>query len=159
MSDLETFVKNKKNNEKQGYSIPPPLQDLLTQHGIPNLKPIQTAAIDHGLFSPHNLLVCSPSGSGKTLIGLLAIANHLIAHEGTALFIVPYRALANEKSTEFRNFFESHHHYIIVHPDKRIKMTASVSRKKVTYVSNASTNRTIAPEVAEIIKPAPIILI
>ena len=103
MSNLEESPK------KSFTPIPPPLQDLLSHHAIPSLKPIQTAAINHGLFSPHNLLVCSPSGSGKTLIGLLAIANHLLAHAGTALFIVPYRALANEKSTEFQKFFDPHH--------------------------------------------------
>lgn len=90
--------------------VPFQLQQLLTDHHIAELKPIQQDAIHHGLFRNKNLLISSPSGSGKTLIGLLALANHLIKSTmTTALFIVPYRALANEKAQAFRHFFASQH--------------------------------------------------
>ena len=58
------------------------------------------------LFFHQNMVVCTPSGSGKTLIGLLAIANLLLQYPVNAVYLVPYKSLAQEKETEFNRFFE-----------------------------------------------------
>ena len=74
---------------------------LLKEQQIVRLHPIQTEAIQHGLFFNQNFLVCSPSGSGKTLIAELAIAKHLLNGSGMAIYLVPYKALATEKEHHF----------------------------------------------------------
>ncbi len=74
---------------------------LLEAQQISSLHPIQAEAIHQGLFFNQNFLVCSPSGSGKTLIAELAIAKHLLNGSGVSIYLVPYKALATEKETQF----------------------------------------------------------
>lgn len=95
-------------NEKQILKqIPAKIQKLIIHNNITNLKPIQISAIKYGLFTPKNLLISAPSGSGKTLIGQLALAHQLSEKSGTGLYIVPYRALAHEKLQVFQKFFQT----------------------------------------------------
>ncbi|UYP48494.1 hypothetical protein NEF87_004779 [Candidatus Lokiarchaeum ossiferum] len=74
---------------------------LLEVQQIKSLHTIQTEAIQRGLFFNQNFLVCSPSGSGKTLIAELAIAKHLLNGSGVTIYLVPYKALATEKKYHF----------------------------------------------------------
>jgi replicative superfamily II helicase len=60
------------------------------------LRPIQCKALEAGALQGKNLLVCSPSGSGKTLVGELVCLHKALAGR-KALLLVPLRALANEK--------------------------------------------------------------
>lgn len=85
----------------------PRILKLLTSHGITFLTDIQCEAIHHKLFFHKNLLVCTPSGSGKTLIALLAIANILLKTQANAIYLVPYKSLAQEKELQFNQFFNS----------------------------------------------------
>ncbi len=75
--------------------LPDWVNDLLEQWGI-RLRKIQQEAILKGLLDGESILVSSPSGSGKTLIGELALLSS--ARLGKkALYLVPLRALAAEK--------------------------------------------------------------
>jgi helicase len=74
--------------------------------GIKELNPPQKLAIEAGLLEGKNLVIASPTASGKTLIALLAIAKRLSSRRGKAIYLVPLRALANEKFHEFSEFFE-----------------------------------------------------
>ena len=80
---------------------------LLNQHHITHFTDIQAAAIKSQLFFHQNMLVCTPSGSGKTLIALLANAHLLTKYRVNAIYLVPYKSLAQEKAIEFNSFFES----------------------------------------------------
>jgi helicase len=70
---------------------------------IKKLRPAQTKAIKKGLFEGKNLLVCTPTASGKTLIAELAALKTILEKKGKVVYIVPLRALASEKLRDFKN--------------------------------------------------------
>ncbi len=90
------------------------ISQILKEQGITNLNPIQIEAIQRGLFFHQNLLVCTPSGSGKTLIGVMAILNILLKNLGKAIYLVPYKALAHEKATYFTKTLKPYHLNVVV---------------------------------------------
>ncbi|AWB28664.1 DEAD/DEAH box helicase [Halococcoides cellulosivorans] len=64
---------------------------------------MQSAALPAVLESDANLVLASPTASGKTAIAEAAIAKTLSAG-GTACFLAPMRALTNEKEREWARF-------------------------------------------------------
>lgn len=72
---------------------------------IEKLTPPQEDAIKVGLLNFRNVLVSSPTASGKTLIGLLAILNVITKKHKKGIFVVPLKALANEKYEDFISLF------------------------------------------------------
>jgi helicase len=66
------------------------------------LRPSQYKAIQQGLFEGKNMVICSPTASGKTLVGEFAILNAIYEKRTKAIYVVPLRALASEKYTEFK---------------------------------------------------------
>jgi helicase len=68
---------------------------------ISELRPSQEKAVAQGLFEGKNLLVCTPTASGKTLIAEMAAVNGILNRVGKAIYIVPLKALASEKHKEF----------------------------------------------------------
>lgn len=87
--------------------IPQKVYDLLERRGITFLRPAQAKAIEAGLFEDRNLLVCTPTASGKTLVAELAALNGILHDRGKAVYIVPLRALASEKYRQFRKDYPS----------------------------------------------------
>jgi helicase len=85
--------------------LPEGTADLLRTRGIESLYPPQTEAIEAGVLEGKNLVASVPTASGKTLIAALAMLA-AIDRGGTALYIVPLRALASEKATEFEAYEE-----------------------------------------------------
>ncbi len=79
----------------------PRLREVLARRGVTRLMPVQVAAIRQGLFYRQSFLACAPSGSGKTLVGELAAALAVLNRVGKAAYLVPYRALAAQKASEF----------------------------------------------------------
>lgn len=77
----------------------------LSGKGINKLNPPQEKAVNAGLLEGQNLIVCSPTGSGKTLIATLGITSSLTKKRGKALYIVPLKALASEKLKDYQAFF------------------------------------------------------
>ncbi|MAE43357.1 hypothetical protein CMO93_06280 [Candidatus Woesearchaeota archaeon] len=73
---------------------------------IKKLRPAQEKAIKHGLLDKKNLLVCTPTASGKTLIAELAALKSIIEGNGKAIYIVPLKALATEKYKDFKKKYE-----------------------------------------------------
>ena len=51
--------------------------DHLINRGIEILRPSQTKSIEAGLLEGKNLLVCTPTASGKTLIAELVMLNSI----------------------------------------------------------------------------------
>jgi helicase len=75
------------------------LSEVLKNLGLSELNRIQEIAVEQGVLQGSNLLVVAPSGSGKTLIGLMA-ALRLVVKEtdnGKAVFLVPLKALARQQ--------------------------------------------------------------
>jgi helicase len=82
--------------------IPEKIYELLEKRGFQELRPSQVKSIQAGLFEDENLLVCTPTASGKTLVAELAFLNAVLHDRGKAVYIVPLRALASEKYRQFR---------------------------------------------------------
>ncbi len=87
--------------EKRKAKIPTSIHSLLERRGFAELRPAQWKAIDAGLFDDKNLLVCTPTASGKTLVGEFAALNAVLHDKGKAVYVVPLRALASEKHKQF----------------------------------------------------------
>jgi helicase len=85
--------------------LPEGTADLLGSRGIESLYPPQTEAVEAGVLEGKNLVASVPTASGKTLIAALAMLA-AIDRGGTALYIVPLRALASEKATAFEAYEE-----------------------------------------------------
>ena len=81
--------------------IPPKVYAVLEGRGFTTLRPAQAKAIEAGLFADKNLLVCTPTASGKTLVGELAALNAVLHDRGKVIYVVPLRALASEKHRQF----------------------------------------------------------
>lgn len=82
--------------------LPDVVKQVLREEGISKLRPAQEKAIKAGLLEGENLLVCTPTASGKTLIAELAALKCVLKNKGKAIYIVPLIALASEKSKEFK---------------------------------------------------------
>jgi helicase len=75
--------------------------DLLHLLGYSALYPPQELAMSKGLMDGKNMLVTTPTASGKSLIGLMGAIRAL--NDGKkVVYLTPLRALAMEKFSEFR---------------------------------------------------------
>ncbi|MFW5939835.1 MAG: ATP-dependent DNA helicase, partial [Halolamina sp.] len=77
----------------------------LEGEGVEALYPPQAAAVEAGVVDGENVVAAVPTASGKTLIAELAMLS-AVERGGTALYIVPLRALASEKKAEFERWAE-----------------------------------------------------
>ena len=107
--------------------IPVEVVEILQNEGIDELRPAQQKAIDAGLFENKSLLVCTPTASGKTLIAELIAAKKIVERYGKTIYIVPLKALANEKYKEFKRKY-----------DKLFKVALAIGDRDAadTYLSN-----------------------
>ncbi|AXG05488.1 ATP-dependent DNA helicase [Haloplanus rubicundus] len=83
--------------------LPPGVPEHLVESGIEELYPPQAAAVDAGVTDGESLVASVPTASGKTLIAELAMLSS-VERGGTALYVVPLRALASEKKAEFERW-------------------------------------------------------
>ena len=90
-----------KVDELKDY-LPDEFIEVLRSSGIEKLNPMQELCVKQGLLSFKNLLVSSPTASGKTLVAVLAAANALFNNKGRVVYLSPLRALAVEKYEEFK---------------------------------------------------------
>jgi replicative superfamily II helicase len=82
---------------------PAPLVDVWART-MTSLTPIQERAVRAGaLDGVANLLVVAPTTSGKTFVGEMAAASMAYRTRRPALFLVPFRALADEHYELFRD--------------------------------------------------------
>lgn len=75
---------------------------------------LQLAAInEHRILDGQSLLTVAPTSSGKTFIGELAIAQ-AISQGRKAVFLLPYRALTNEKYEDFNELYGNRLGYRVI---------------------------------------------
>ena len=86
----------------QDIDIAEPIKKLLGEMGYHDTYPPQEMAIEAGAIEGKNLVLASPTASGKTLIAFIAAAKHVFEGSGKVIYLVPLRALASEKYAEFR---------------------------------------------------------
>lgn len=82
--------------------IPEVIYEVLSKE-IAEFRPAQVKAINSGLLEGKNLLVCTPTASGKTLIAELASLKAILEKKGKVVYIAPLKALASEKFADFKN--------------------------------------------------------
>ncbi|HVZ70942.1 MAG TPA: DEAD/DEAH box helicase [Polyangia bacterium] len=86
----------------EAYNVPSDIIEVWKQQVGQELLPVQERAVkEFGLFGAENLIVFSPTSSGKTFIGEMAAVR--AARANTKVFyLVPQKALAAEKFEELR---------------------------------------------------------
>lgn len=90
-----------KINELIRYDIPPEVLALWREQESEVLLPVQELVVKrHGLFGEGNLLIQAPTSSGKTFIGEMA-AIHAALRRKKVIYLVPLKALAEEKYLDF----------------------------------------------------------
>ncbi|MDR2707526.1 MAG: DEAD/DEAH box helicase [Nitrososphaerota archaeon] len=110
-------------------SVPQPVKDVLDSLGIKELFPPQAETIQAGLLEGQNIVLASPTASGKTLIAELASMKHVLENHGKVIYLSPLRALASEKYDEFKKY--SH----IIKDDGR-KVSVGISTSDFDDVEN-----------------------
>jgi len=84
-----------------GYGIPTNALEVWRRRYPNGLNALQIAAInDHNVLGGNSLLTVAPTSAGKTFIGEIA-AIKAIAEGRKAVFLLPYKALVNEKYEDF----------------------------------------------------------
>src|SRR6266849_2325318 len=84
--------------------IDPQVVQLLEGEGLDQLYPPQEDAVKAGVLDGKNLVLASPTASGKTLVAELCILKHVLERHGKAIYLSPLRALASEKYKEFQRY-------------------------------------------------------
>jgi helicase len=85
-------------------SLDPQVITLLEGEGLDQLYPPQEDAIKAGVLDGKNLVLASPTASGKTLVAEICILKHILERNGKAIYLAPLRALASEKFKEFQRY-------------------------------------------------------
>ncbi|MGB7632123.1 MAG: DEAD/DEAH box helicase [Nitrososphaeraceae archaeon] len=83
------------------------LSEIMKIMGYSELYPPQELALSKGVAEGKNLLIVTPTASGKTLTAMLA-AISVLERGLKVVYLTPLRALASEKYHDFK-LFEKHH--------------------------------------------------
>lgn len=86
--------------------IPDSVKAVVAKAGYETLYPPQEDAIKAGVLDGKNLVLASPTASGKTLVAELVVLKSILEHEGKALYLTPLRTLASEKFEDFQKYVE-----------------------------------------------------
>jgi helicase len=89
----------------RAYGIGDDIIDIWKRSYGEVLLPIQEKAIvKHNLLGGRNLIIFAPTSSGKTLVGEIVSVHYAMAKK-RALYLVPMKALAEEKYHHFKNMY------------------------------------------------------
>ncbi|MCW4042634.1 MAG: DEAD/DEAH box helicase, partial [Candidatus Bathyarchaeota archaeon] len=87
-------------------NIPEQIKRVIIQNGYDQLYPPQEEAITAGVLNRKNVVLASPTASGKTLVAELCILKNILENDTKSIYLTPLRALANEKYEEFKKYRE-----------------------------------------------------
>lgn len=122
-------------------SLHPKLYEVLVKD-IKELRPAQTKSIKAGLLDRKNLLVCTPTASGKTLIAEIAMLQSIYNGIGKAVYIVPLKALASEKFDYFKTRY----------PDLRVALSIGDTDKSDSYLEKYDIIITVSEKLDSLIR-------
>ena len=88
----------------EDLAVPESVKAILIKDGMSTLYPPQEEAIKAKALEGQNLVLASPTASGKTLVAELCALKHVLERGGKVLYLSPLRALANEKFDEFKKY-------------------------------------------------------
>ena len=76
---------------------------------------VQSQVFFKSFHTDDNMLVCAPTGSGKTVVAELAVMRLLEAHKGEkAVYIGPLKSLVREKLLDWKDKFETRLHHRVI---------------------------------------------
>ena len=108
------------------YNIPQEIIDIWCREEGEELLEVQRKAIENfGLFEGKNLLITAPSSSGKTFVGEMA-AIHSYYEKKKTIFLVPMKAIAEEKYAEFIKKYRDFGLRIVVSTHDRTEFDDSI---------------------------------
>jgi len=84
--------------------VPEQAKEILNKMGLTELFPPQEDTIRAGVLDGRNMVLASPTASGKTLIAELCALKHVLEKNGKVIYLTPLRALASEKFEEFGKY-------------------------------------------------------
>lgn len=90
----------------ENLDIPSRIAEKYIDSGITELNPPQEKAVESGLLDSEDMVIASPTASGKTFIAELGIVNQVYHHDRKAVYIVPLKALAWEKYEDFNERYD-----------------------------------------------------
>ena len=89
------------------YNLDLKIAQILKKHGYSKLYPPQKTAFDSDILTGKNFVLSMPTASGKTLIAELCMLKSILNDNGKCLYVVPLRALANEKYENLKEKYSS----------------------------------------------------
>lgn len=96
------------------YDLPPELIRLWQEQEGPTLLPLQEQAIKrHKLLEGGNFMIQAPTSSGKTFVGEIAALQTALRRK-KVIYLVPLKALAEEKYDDFRRKYADYGIEVIV---------------------------------------------
>jgi len=108
------MYKAMKIKKLKNYGIPSPIVNIWEKDNSRYLLPLQEEAVrNYGILNGNdgvanqNLLVIAPTSSGKTFIGEMAAISQTI-HLQKTIYLVPLRALADEKYRHFKSLYSNY---------------------------------------------------
>ncbi len=84
--------------------IPAEAKKAIASFGMTELFPPQEEAVKAGALEGKNLVLASPTASGKTFVAELCALKHVLQRGGKVLYLTPLKALASEKYKEFKKY-------------------------------------------------------
>jgi helicase len=94
-----------KIKELINFGIPEDIIKKFEDNGYVELFPPQELAIKRGILEFKNLLIATPTASGKTFIGILAAIKNILKGK-KVLYVCPLRAIASEKYEELNELLK-----------------------------------------------------
>ncbi len=85
--------------------VPEEIIDSAVKRSMRSLTPPQELAVRKGALSGKNVVVASPTASGKTFIAEMAMLRSVIWGKKKALYVAPMRAIVNEKYAEMSSAY------------------------------------------------------
>jgi helicase len=108
------------------HQVPQEIVDIWRREEGVSLLDLQVTAIeDFGLLEGRSLLVTAPSSSGKTFVGEMAAINAFCKGKKT-VFLVPMKAIAEEKYAEFVRKYHDFGLNIVVSTHDRTEFDESI---------------------------------
>ena len=113
---------------QQRYHFTPDIINIWAARESDALLPIQETAIrDYGLLDGRDLLVSAPTSSGKTFLAEIA-AIHAIFQRKKALYLVPLKALAEEKYADFSEKYSDFGIDVVISTGDRTEFDGAIER-------------------------------
>lgn len=90
--------------ELKSFDVDERIIKVIRERGIEEFYPPQEDALKSGVLKGRNLVLAIPTASGKTLVAEIVMINKLLKEGGKVVYLVPLKALAEEKYREFKDW-------------------------------------------------------